>query len=450
MIYNLKEIKKIIKEDKEKKEGKYYARIYYNYKPNKMFPDMSTSYEKDIANDAGEEVTITKERQPWINTNYTKLLVNQKVDYMLANEPTIEEIPKQYSLVKIADTLENMALTASLDIEAWLFFYVKDNLLNWVLIPDCQIKPVYDEFGEEIIEIIRYYEIKNSTYVEIWSLGGVQTLNYKSENNIDAILKEDFTSHYNIEIWYNGELTNKEAKNLPFVPFIKMCNNKNLENDIDCIKDQLDFYNIIKSGFVGNVFKFQEMLMKLQGFTGDDEFYDETMKKMQKFKMICLPDNETDADYISVDIPVEAREILLTSIKENIFKIGQGLDPDKIGDGNITNIVIKNRYSALDMKANKTIKQSKVFYEKFIDCINMFYKTSYKSDITFNKSVIWNESEIIDNLVKSMDMIPDEIILETHPYIKDLEKAKKLMEEQKQKRIEEFNNNMSNFNDDNE
>lgn len=446
MIYTLKEIKEIIKKDREEKQGKYYARQYYNYKPNKLFPDMSLTYNKDIVDGNGEVVTITKERLPWVNTNYTKLLVNQKVDYMLANEPTIDNIPDKYTIVEIADMLENITLTASLDVTSWLFLYVKDNLLNWVLIPDSQIKPIYDDFGKDIKEIIRYYEIKNTTFVEIWTLDGVQQLSYKSENNIDILLNDRFQSHYKVEKGYNNELVNVEAKNLPFIPFIPMNNNKNMENDIDCVKDQIDFYNIIKSGLVGNVFKFQEMLMKLQGFTGDEEFYDQTMKKMQKYKMIGLPDSETNAEYMAVDIPIEAREMLLTALKENIFKIGQGMDPDKIGDGNITNIVIKNRYSALDMKSNKTIKQTKLFYKKFIDCINLFYRTAYKPDITFNKSVNWNESEIIDNCVKSMDIIPDEIIIEHHPWITDIKKALKIMEEQKQNKIDDFNNNMSNNN----
>lgn len=439
MTYSLKEIKEIIRKDKEEKQGKYYARRYYNYKPSALFPNTSTSYEKDIVDESGKVITITKERQPNLNTNFTKLLVNQKIDYMLANEPTIK-VPNQYTIVEIADMMEDMSLTASLDVLSWLFFYVKDNVLKWVLVPDCQIKPIYDDFGVEIVQIIRYYDIDKITHVEIWDLTGVRTLKYTSENQ-NAIIDDKIKTHYTEKIYYNNEVISEEAKNLPFIPFICMKNNKNLENDIECIKDQLDFYDIITSGFISNIFKFQEMLMKLQGFTGDDKFYDDTMKKMQKYKMICLPDkNETDAEYISVEIPTEAREIILTALRENIFKIGQGFDPDKIGDGNITNIVIINRYSALDSKANKTIKQLKIFYQSFIDCINKFYYTQLSSDLTCNKSANWNESEIIDNCVKSVDIIPDEIIIENHPWIVDSQKSIKMMKKQKEDNLKIFNN----------
>jgi hypothetical protein len=445
MTYSLKEIKEIIKKDKQEKQGKYYARRYYNYKPSALFPDTSTSYEKDIVDQTGKVVTITKDRNPNLNTNFTKLLVNQKIDYMLANEPTIKSMPNQYTIVELSDMLEDMALTASLDVLSWMFFYVKDNMLRWVLVPDCQVKPIYDDFGVEIVQIIRYYDIEKITHVEIWDITGVRILKFTSENNHDVIIQDEEKTHYTVKKYYNNEVVSEEAKNLPFIPFVCMKNNKNLENDIECIKDQLDFYDIITSGFVSNIFKFQEMLMKLQGFTGDDTFYDDTMKKMKKYKMICLPDNETDAGYMSVEIPTEAREIILTALRENIFKIGQGFDPDKIGDGNITNIVIINRYSALNSKSDKTIKQLKIFYEKFIDCVNKFYRTQLGKDLICNKSANWNESEIIDNCVKSVDIIPDEIIIENHPWIKDSKKAIEMMKKQKEESIIDYNN-PSNFN----
>ncbi len=40
--------------------------------------------------------------------------------------------------------------------------------------------------------------------------------------------------------------------------------------------------------------------------------------------------------------------------KENIYKFGMAFDSTQVGDGNITNIVIKARYTLLNMKANKT------------------------------------------------------------------------------------------------
>jgi SPP1 family phage portal protein len=455
-MITLNEIKEIIKNDKEEKKDKYWARKYYNRNPNKEFPSMEMSYEKDIVDKNGKIKTITKDKKTFMYTNYAKLLINQKIDYCLAKEPTLSNVFAYYENVEIADMLEDLTLEASLNITAWLFLYVDESVLKWILIPDWQIKPIFDKYNKKIEKIIRYYETKENKEdnqkimnVEIWDITGVRTIKYKEKSGLDVIMSDEKESHYKDSIYYNGELENEESKNLPFVPFIPLYNNKNMENDLNMIKDQLDFYNIIKSGFVDNIFKFQDALMKLRGFAGDDNFLETTRKQMQKYKMISLSDPESDADYLKIDIPVEAREVILNSLKEDIFKNGQGLDPDKIGDGNITNIVIKNRYQALNMKSEKCIKQIKLFYGKFIDCLNKFYGTDYNKDIEFNKSVNFNETEIIDNCVKSMDIIPMDLILENHPWVKDVKEAKKLKEEEDNANIDKFNQSLINQNNDN-
>jgi hypothetical protein len=58
-------------------------------------------------------------------------------------------------------------------------------------------------------------------------------------------------------------------------------------------------------------------------------------------------------DVITTNIPVEARKAKLDIDKEAIYKFGMGFDSSQTGDGNITNVVIKSRYSLLDLKCNK-------------------------------------------------------------------------------------------------
>lgn len=440
-MIKLEELKQIIKQDKIKKKGKYYARNYYNYKPNLNYNSIDRTYNKDIVDGNGNVKTITKTRNTFLYTNYAKLLINQKIDYVLSKEPTLNSNFDNYSIVEISDMLEDMALTASLDVTAWLFFYVEDNKIDWIMLPDSQIIPIKCKYGKNIEKIIRYYETYDSekTFinVEVWSLEGVEYYKYKDNDNV--CIYHHMDSHYYERTYYNNKLENEEAKNLPFIPFIPMNNNKNMENDITSVKDLLDFYNIIKSGFIDNIFKFQEALMKLRGFVGDDKFYEETQKNMIQFKMLALSDTDADAEYMAIEIPVEARSYMMAALKENIFKIGQGMDPDKIGDGNITNIVIKNRYSALDMKAEKTIKQIKLFYSKFVDCLNMFYSTAYEKDMECNKAINWNDSEIIDDCVKSTDIVSNKTIRKNHPWVIDEELEEKQIEIEKQDKIDEFN-----------
>ena len=443
----LSELKQIIKADKEKKKDKYYARRYYNYKPNRYFPDTGLTYEESYADRNGKIVTVERDRKTFMYTNYAKLLINQKVDYILGQLPTMEDI-KNYDNIEVADLLEDMTLTAALDVRAWVFLYYYKNEIKHVLIPDKQIIDKYDEYNN-LIEVLRYYDQKDEkdkliTYVEIWTLNGVEKYSYREDG--EDFLTCEVLNHYNKEQYYNKELVSKESYNFDFIPFICMINNKNMENDIESVKDLLDFYNIIKSGYVDNILKFQEALMKLRGFGGGDEFLKHTNEQMKKYKLLALGDPDSDAEYMSVEIPVEARKVILESLNQNIFKIGQGMDVDQIGDGNITNIVIKNRYSALNMKADKTIKQLKKFYKMFAACLNSVYKTNVSDEIVFNKSINWNESEIIDNCVKSTGIISNKTIIKNHPWTENVEDELRMIEDDTLKNTQMYQQSENNFN----
>ena len=433
----MSELLKALKVDMGKKQGKYVARAYFAYQPKKGDSSVDT-----YSN--GQIHTVNTNDNCYLYTNYFKMLVQQKINYLLAKQPELKINIDMVTTATITDMLEDVLLAASLDTTAWLHLYVENGVLDWILVNDKEIIPIFDKYKKNIIGIIRYYMESEDTYrVETWSLKGVK---------VDYIVKEKLDStrtmaHYDEETFYNGETESIEGKNLPFIPFIPLYNNKQKKSDLDGIQELIDMYTSINSGFVDNINLFQEAVVKLKGFTGDTEELETIRKNMQKFKMVGIPSGGADGadmEYMSVEIPVEARKTMLDLLKENIFKIGQGLDPDRLaGESNITNVVIKSRYASLDMKVNGTEKQLRLFYEKFVDNLNMFYSSGLEKDITFNRSMIFNEVEAIDNCIKSMNLVSYETVLENHPWVSSVEGELKRIKEEtvlmiaKQKEIED-------------
>jgi len=419
----------VIKEDLKKKIGKYNARSYYDYSPKPEQKEVNT-----YSN--GQVHTIKVNTNCYLYTNYFKMLVNQKVNFLLAKEPELKISNTELTIATITDMLEEGLLNASLDTAAWLHFYVENNKLDWIFVHDSEIIPIYDKYKKNITSVIRYFLIDKDTYrVETWTDKGVK---------VDIVAKDKIQStellyHYEETSYYQGEVENIEGKNLPFIPFIPLFNNKAKKSDLDGIQELIDMYNSINSGFVDNINLFQEAIVKLKGFTGDTEEIETIRKNMQQFKMVGIPQgggDNADMEYMAVEIPVEARKTILDILKENIFKIGQGLDPDRLaGESNITNVVIKSRYSALDMKANGTAKQLKLFYEKFVDCVNTFNNSGLDKEITFNRSMIFNESESIDNCLKSMNLLDMETILDNHPWVTDSKKVLEKINKEKEENI---------------
>ena len=111
-------------------------------------------------------------------------------------------------------------------------------------------------------------------------------------------------------------------------------------------------------------------------------------------------DTGGDVDFKTVDVPYEARKTKLELDEKNIYRFGMGFNSAQMGDGNITNIVIKSRYALLDLKCNKLEIRLRQFMRKILKVvlkeINDNNGTDYQQkDVYFNfeREVMTNASD---------------------------------------------------------
>ena len=102
----------------------------------------------------------------------------------------------------------------------------------------------------------------------------------------------------------------------------------------------------------------------------------------------------------TVEVPYEARKVKLELDKENIYQFGMGFDASQVGDGNITNVVIKSRYALLDIKCGKLETHLRQMMGGILDVvlerINQERGTAYtRADVKmdFTRTCITNESD---------------------------------------------------------
>jgi len=107
-----------------------------------------------------------------------------------------------------------------------------------------------------------------------------------------------------------------------------------------------------------------------------------------------------DLDVKTVSIPYDARKTKMELDEKNIYRFGMGFNSAQLGDGNITNIVIKSRYALLDLKCNKCEDIVKKLLKKVVkvvlDEINEQNQTEYSlKDVYFNfeREVMTNASD---------------------------------------------------------
>ena len=187
-------------------------------------------------------------------------------------------------------------------------------------------------------------------------------------------------------IYKKGEDEQKYYENFGFIPFFRLDNCKKQFSGLKPIKALIDDYDLMSCSLSNNLQDLTEGIFVVKGFAGDD--LDELITNVKTKKHVGVSE-EGDVDIRTVDIPYEARKAKMELDEKNIYRFGMGFNSAQLGDGNITNIVIKSRYALLDLKCNKLEIRLKQFLRKIIKVvleeINKANGTDYQmKDVYFN------------------------------------------------------------------
>lgn len=219
-------------------------------------------------------------------------------------------------------------------------------------------------------------------------------------------VKPDDSAKYNPRphVVFHDETGQTMGKPFGFIPFWRLDYCKKQISALKPVKDLIDDYDLHACSLSNNLVDFDTPLHVVKGFEGHGE---DGLKELQhnlKTKKIVGVDSEGGIDVKTVDVPYQARKEKLDIDERNIYIFGMGFNPGQIGDGNITNVVIRSRYTLLDLKANKLEKRLRKLLKDVIKAvladINEDTGNDYQmKDIWFDftRSVMTNETENIQN-----------------------------------------------------
>ena len=388
--------------------------------------------------------------------------VDQKVQYLLSNpvEATVEDETFQTYLNEYYD--EDMQLFLQEVLEGaskkgFEYAYARtnqDDRLCFQVSDSLQTFTVQNDEGNK--RIIRYYdkdktiEGKNTTVTvaEVWD--DKQVYFFVTDKN------KRFEFDDTRELNPRPHVVAKDSKGqllqrtMGDIPFFRLSNNKQERTDLEPIKALIDDYDLMAAFLSNNLQDFADAIYVVKGFMGDDL---SKLRQNIKAKKTVGVGADGGVDVKTINIPVEARKAKLDIDKEAIYKFGMAFDSTQLGDGNITNVVIKSRYALLDMKANKAEVRLRAMLkwinEMVVQDINRRYKTAFKSsdiEITITRETMVNENDIylnekvqaetreviIQSILASAPRLDDESVLKLicEQFDLDLEEVQLLLEEQ--------------------
>ncbi|UNE49949.1 phage portal protein [Bacillus amyloliquefaciens] len=373
-----------------------------------------------------------------ISHNWHKLLVQQKVQYLVGKPITFNaEDSKFLKLVNdfvnedFDDVMNELLKNASNKGSEWLHPFVdEDGKFDFIRIPAEEVIAVYDTTKKrKLLYAIRYYDVKNiddesTRKVELYT--DQQTFYYVMH---DGALVLDFDYERNPEShFYLGNAGYGWGK----VPLIEFKNNEEGVSDLVFYKDLIDQYNSNISNNANTFDEMQDFIYILKNFGGQD--LSEFMTNLRYYKAVEVG-SDGGMDMKTAEVPIDSANTHLDRLEENIYRFGQGVNnnPDKVGNSP-TNVVIKNLYSLLDLKANEAERKFRpalhAFFWFFTEYLRMTGQGEYDHTLlqmTFNRSRMTNELEEVQMGNQSTDL-SKETRLAHHPWVDDVEAEMKRIE----------------------
>lgn len=362
-----------------------------------------------------------------IASAYYKMLVDQKINYLLGNAPTLE-IEENY-FYKI---INEVAIKASAQGVQWCYPYVKKGELRLKLIPTYELTPLYDE-NEELAKMYRHVIEDKEKYLYVYDKEFIYK--YKGEKEVGTPISQEYHMRENVK---KGSVTEVKGRSWGVVPFFKMSNNENEVYDLKPVKGLIDSYDIVLSDFANNLEDFQDVTWILKGYDGQDvtQFIDE----VKKFKTLVVGEGG-DAKSETIEIPYLARMEMLNKCEKLIFKFGFGVDMSDLSGGSLTNVAIKSQFANLDMKCNSFENYVIEWIDSYIEFYNIYAQMTGKQqivltkEVVFNKSNIMNEIELLKANVEQTGNISEKTKLANNPWVEDVEEERKQIEAEQAKQV---------------
>jgi SPP1 family phage portal protein len=392
-------------------------------------------------------------------SGFLKLLVDQKINYSLGKDLILEseQAEELWSTLgdKFQTTLRQIAKESAKKATGWGHVYIdEEGKFKLVKIPSEQIIPVYSTTDDEQLElIIRYYNVvgqdrkgdaTNIIRVEVWDNEQITYYEQDTQTGMFQLLnKQDMVRLFNRpyenprlhlmkDVKYGGSVSRSEGLAWGRIPFIPLYNNDELETDLNAVKNYIDVYDIVESDFANNLEDFQDIYWILKGYQGEN--VGQFLEQVKRYKALKVSE-EGDAKAEKLEVPYEARMTELKNLEEKIFTFGQGVNLNQSGDGNITNVVIRSRFANLDLKASEFEIEVEDFIFTLMYFVNKYRELTNQSEIildriTFNRSMIINEIEMLEANTKQKGLVSEHTRLSNHTWIDDVEEELKMIEEE--------------------
>lgn len=372
-----------------------------------------------------------------VDNQYARI-VDQKNSYLLSKPMTIccndesftDNIEKIFdkTFYRLIKNIGEDAINCGI---GWIYIFFDENgNIGFKRFKPYEILPIWLDEEHTILEcLLRIYNIEDYcfnnkniiTQVELYTKTGIK---YYILDNQKLIL--DKSKGFKPYI-YNSYKFPLSWDKIPIISF--KFNSKEIPL-IKRVKTLQDSLNTIRSDFMNNMQEdARNTILILKNYDGTN--LSEFRKNLSEYgvvKVKTIDGNEGGVEALKVNIDSNNYELLAKALKKAIIENARGYDckDENIGQ-NPNQMNIQSAYADIDLDASLMETEFQASFEMLFWFIKKYFSHTYKKDfndinidIIFNKDILINETEAINNCVKSMGIISKETIISMHPWVSNL------------------------------
>lgn len=393
--------------------------------------------------------------------NQYKKMVDQKNNYLLGQPITVQCENDTYAKLlktifnkKFQRLMKNIGEDSLNEGIAWLYvYYDEKGAFSLKRFKGYEIIPGWKDAEHTVLDyIIRLYEVikveKNKEKiiekVEVYDDKGVYYFTLDGGKLIPDEIP--FKNHFQV-MNDDGTIEGYNWTKIPIIPF--KYNSKEIPL-IKMVKSLQDGINKILSSFENNMEEdARNTILVLVNYDGEN--LGEFRKNLAQYgavKIKTVDGAAGDLRTLQVEVNAENYKSILEVFKKAIIENAMGYDAkDDRLNGQPNQMNIQSMYSDIDLDANGMETEFQASFEELLWFINCHFYNSglgdYEGeevDIIFNRDMLMNESEIIDNVNKSSDLLSEETVIANHPWVDDPAKELERIKKEKQENMEQYGN----------
>jgi hypothetical protein len=366
--------------------------------------------EKFTVKTLDREFTVSKQIA---SSNFFFRLVTQQNQFLLANGLQIDNDSEKNKLGLGFDTkLQEAGELALVHGISWIF-YNNDHV---ELIPATQFIPLYDEFSSEPMAGINFWQLDETRpiYIRLFEIDGISwykiTKDSREPNKKNIELYKEKESYVKV-VQNNILIDNKNYDNL--FPVVSLKANENAASELKtAIKTKIDMYDLVLSDFSDNLQKTNSIYWLIENFNGDATDADLLRAQIEDYKMIFTKDEGQKASGEFMQVPYEARAVILELLESGIYRDFMGLNMKEITGGALTNVAIDTA------KFNLVNKVNRYEYRVFETCQKLLAIAGIKTEnIRFRREFIANKYETMQMLYMCRADLDLTTALEKNPLV---------------------------------